>query len=72
MRTYEVVLMKSYIIRIKAENKNKAREYSELFTGDIQDISLIDERKKFNFKIEDIDCKINEAFEVQKKKYGKD
>jgi len=43
----------------------KAKEYSELFTGDIQDISLIDNRRKFNFEIEDIVCKLNEAFEVQ-------
>jgi len=65
MKTFEVVLTKSYIVRIKAEDKNKAKVYSELFTGDIQDISSIDYRRKFNFEIEDIDCKINEVFEVQ-------
>lgn len=65
MKTFEVVLTKSYIVRIKAENKTKAKEYSELFTGDIQDISSIDYRKKFNFEIKDIDCKLNEAFEIQ-------
>lgn len=63
MKTFEVVLTKSYIVRIKAENENKARYYTELFTGDIQDISSEDDRKKFAFKIEKIDCKINEAFE---------
>ena len=65
MKTFEVVLTKSYIVRIKAEDRNKAKVYSELFTGDIQDISSIDYRRKFNFEIEDIDCKINEVFEVQ-------
>ena len=65
MKTFEVVLTKSYIVRIKAEDKNKAQVYSELFTGDIQDISSIDYRRKFNFEIEDIDCKINEVFEIQ-------
>ncbi len=65
MKTFEVVLTKSYVVRIKAENEKKAKEYSELFTGDIQDISSIDYRKKFNFEIENIGCKINEAFEVQ-------
>ncbi|MFW0858681.1 MAG: hypothetical protein AAGB97_00605 [Dehalococcoidia bacterium] len=65
MKTFEVVLTKSYIVRIKAESEKKAKEYSELFTGDIQDISSIDYRKKFNFEIEDINCKINESFEVQ-------
>lgn len=62
MKTFEVVLMKSYVVRIKAENEKKAKEYSELFTGDIQDISSVDYRKKFNFEIENIDCKINESF----------
>jgi len=65
MKTFKVVLMKSYIVRIKAENKKKSKEYSELFTGDIKDTSLPEERKKFNFKIEDIDCKINESFDSQ-------
>lgn len=63
MKTYEVILTKSYIVRIKAEDKNKAKEFVELFTDDIQDISSADERKKFMFEIEDIDCKVNEAFE---------
>jgi hypothetical protein len=65
MKKFEIVLTKSYIVRIKAEDKNKAKEYSELFTGDIQDISSMDNRRKFNFEIEDIVCKINEVFEVQ-------
>ncbi len=65
MKTFEVVLTKSYIVKIKAEDKKKAKGYSELFTGDIQDISSIDNRRKFNFEIEDIECKINEAFDVQ-------
>jgi predicted small secreted protein len=65
MKKYEVVLTKSYIVIIKAEDKNKAKEYSELFTGDIQDISSIENKRKFNFEIEDIDCKFNEVFEVQ-------
>jgi uncharacterized protein YceH (UPF0502 family) len=70
MKTFEVVLTKSYIVRIKAENNDRAKEYVELFTGDIQDISSIDYRKRFNFEIEDIDCKINEAFEAQEPHEG--
>jgi len=65
MKKFEVVLTKSYIVRIKTEDKKKAKQYSELFTGDIQDISSIDNRRKFNFEIEDIVCKLNEVFEVQ-------
>ena len=65
MKTFEVILTKSYIVRIKAEDENKAKEFAELFTGDIRDISSVNDRKKFVFKIEDIDCKINESFEYK-------
>jgi hypothetical protein len=65
MKTFDVVLTKSYIIKIKAENEEKARRYSELFTGDIKDISTEKDRKLFLFEIEDIDCKVNETFEVR-------
>lgn len=65
MKTFELILTKSYIIRIKAEDKNKAKEFTELFTGDVKDISSVDDRKKFRFEIEDIDCKVNEAFECK-------
>jgi hypothetical protein len=65
MKKFEVVLAKSYIVKIKAEDRKKAKEYSELFTGDIQDISSVDNRRKFNFEIEDVVCKLNQAFEVQ-------
>lgn len=63
MRTFEVILTKSYIVKIKTEDEDKAKEFAELFTGDIQDISSADDRKKFVFEIEDIDCKVNESFE---------
>jgi hypothetical protein len=65
MKAFKVVLTKSYIVTIKAEDEEKAKRYSEFFTGDIQDISSIQHRKKFNFEIEEIDCKMNEAFDVE-------
>lgn len=71
MRTYEVVLTKSYIVRIKAEDEKKAREYSEFFTGDIQNVSSGNDRKEFNFEIENIECKLNEAFETREELYEK-
>ncbi|HAW09206.1 MAG TPA: hypothetical protein DCW42_08620 [Bacteroidetes bacterium] len=64
METFEVGLTKSYLVRIKAENIEKAKEYSELFTSDIQDLSSIDDRAELKFEIEHIDCKINECFEI--------
>ncbi len=65
MKTFEVILTKSYIVRIKAEDEDKAKEFTELFTGDIQDISSPDDRKTFGFEIDNIECKVNEAFECQ-------
>ena len=65
MKTFNVLLTKSYLVKIKAEDKHKAKEFAELFTGDINDISTEYYRKKLSFKIEYIDCKMNKAFEVR-------
>lgn len=64
MKTFEVILTKSFIVKIKAENSEKAKDYVEFFTSDIQDISSLEDRKEHNFTIENIDCKINEVIEV--------
>lgn len=64
METFEVVLVKSYIIKMSANNEVDARNYCEFFTGDIQDISSFLDRKEFGFEILNIDCKVNEAFEA--------
>jgi hypothetical protein len=64
MKTFEVVLTKSYIVRINAENKTKAKEYSTFFTGDVQNLSSLNDEQYYNFKIENIDCKTNEALGV--------
>ncbi len=63
MKTYEVLLTKSYIVTIKADNKDLAKEFAQLYTSDISDISYLKEKEEY-FEIEDIDCKINEVFEV--------
>jgi hypothetical protein len=64
MKTFEVVLTKSYIVKIHAKDEFKAKEYSEFFTNDIQNISTHSDENKYAFKIENIDCKVNEAIEV--------
>ncbi len=65
MKTFEVLLTKSYKIKIKVENSNFAKEFSQIYTSDIIDLSTEQERENYKFKIEDIDCKINEVFEIQ-------
>jgi hypothetical protein len=52
---------KAYVIKIKAPDEDSAKNFCEFFTGDIKDISTESDRKHYNFKIEEIDCKINDA-----------
>jgi len=65
MKTFEVVLTKSYILKIQAEDKTKAKEFSQFFTSDIIDLSSEQDRDNGKFNIENIDCKVNEVFEVE-------
>ena len=49
MKTFEIILTKSCMVRIKVENEDKAKKFSELLTSDIQDISFKDDRKEYEF-----------------------
>ena len=49
MKTYQVVLTKSYVVTVNAETKEKAKRFAEFYTGDIQDISTDENRRKSNF-----------------------
>lgn len=42
------------------------KDDSYYFTNDIKDISSAEFRKIYKFEIEDIDCKVNEAFGAEK------
>ena len=64
MNTYEVVLTKSYIVKIKTLDKISAKELSQFFTSDIQNISTNSDETELNFKIEEIECKSNEVYEI--------
>ena len=65
MKTYQVVLTKSYVVTVNAETKEKAKRFAEFYTGDIQDISTDENRRKSNFSIEEIDSRINESLEAE-------
>ena len=65
MKTFEIVLTKSYMVLVTAENQTDASQLVEFFTSDIQDISTENDRKNLNFTIQDIDCKVNEAIECR-------
>lgn len=65
MKTYQVVLTKSYLVSVSAKTKEQARRVCEFYTNDIQDISAIEDRKKEKFLIKDIECTVNETFDCQ-------
>ncbi len=64
MKTFEVLLTKSFSVLIQAEDKIKAQEFSEFFTSDVQNLASTEDERKYNFKIAEIECKFNEAIEV--------
>lgn len=65
MKTFRVVLTKSYLVNIQAKNEDEAKFFSEFFTGDIKDISKNADKLKFNFKILNIESVVNEVFECE-------
>ena len=61
MKTYEVILTKSYMLTIEAASEEIAADVATFFTGDVQDISSKREQEEYDFKIKEIDCRENEA-----------
>jgi hypothetical protein len=59
-----VALHRDYIVTIKAKNKDEAKFLAEYVIGGERDISNEREKKKFKFKIEEIEMVTNEAFEI--------
>jgi hypothetical protein len=65
MKTHQIILTKSYTVIVNAKTKKQAKDVAEFYTGDIQDISTPKDRKRFNFSIEEIECKMNESLEAE-------
>ena len=65
MKTYQVVLTKSYLVSVSARTKKQAQRVCEFYTNDIHDISTIENRKKEEFQIENIKCTMNETFDCR-------
>ncbi len=61
MKTFQVILTKSYVVTVNAENERQAKHAAEFYTSDIYDISSDKDKRIFNFSIEDIECKMNEG-----------
>lgn len=72
MKKYQVLLSRTYIVDIEAENEVEACRNVEFYLGDCKDISTEDDRKGRKFSIEKIEPAINDAFEVVEIKLDKD
>lgn len=65
MKEFLVTLVKSYAVKILAENATDAKRCAEFFTGDITDVSAETDRNEFNFVIEEIESVENDAVWVE-------
>ena len=65
MKNFKVSLMRSYVVSIEAEDIKSARELSEFYLGDCQDLSNNDDRSKWNFSINDIEMTYNNSIEAE-------
>jgi hypothetical protein len=61
MKTFQVLLTRSYIVNIDAKNEDEAKYYSEFFIGGERDLSNNKDSDKF--KINEIEMTVNDAFE---------
>jgi hypothetical protein len=63
MKKYEVLLSRSYIVKIHANNEENARRFSELYLSVCTDLSEPHDQKENRFKIDEVEMTINNAFE---------
>lgn len=65
MKEFRVQLTREYVITISAENKDAAREFTELYVSGGKDDSSATTQQKKKFKIENIKPTTNEAWMVE-------
>lgn len=64
MKSYEVLLSRSYVVTIQARNEEEALRHCEFYIGGEKDISTPKEKEMDQFEIGKIEMMINDAFEV--------
>lgn len=64
MKTFIIALTRIYLVTIKAEKKDRARQFSEYYLGDFPDLSDEKEQREKNFSIENIEMVYNVAHEI--------
>ncbi len=65
MKTFQVVLTKSFLVTVNAENEQDAKHFAEFYTSDVKDISTEKDRQNEHFSLEEIECTVNEAFDAE-------
>ncbi len=70
MKTFEVLLTRSYKVEIDAADETSARFNAEFFVGGEKDLSLANERAENGFRINDIEMTVNEAVDCVEKRDG--
>lgn len=65
MKTFNVMLTRTYRVTIEAEDENSASELVEFYLGDPEDKSTEKEQAQQKFNIQEIEMTMNEAFEVE-------
>lgn len=65
MKKYKVLLTRSYVVTINANNENEALRLSEFYIGGEGDISNTKDKEIDNYDIVDIEMTVNEAFKVE-------
>jgi len=65
--TYNVTLSRAYTVRVRARNARIARETVKIFLGNAADSSFehLEARRRFGFRIEEMEMVDNNAFCVQ-------
>ncbi len=70
MRTFEVLLTRSYKVEIDANDDRDALFNAEFFVGGEKDLSNEKERAERGFRINEIEMTVNDAFECNEKLNG--
>lgn len=63
MKSYKVSLHRDYIVNIDANSEEEAMRLAEFFIAGEKDTSTPNERKQYNFRINEIEMVTNDAFE---------
>ena len=64
MPTFDVSLIRSFIVTIEAESPEQAARLAELHTGYMDESNAAD-RKQFQFQIQEIEMTQNDSIEVR-------